>query len=650
MSDRIKKIKVKKADGSMTDYIPIGVDAENVDFDNGYKLNNIVGSINPDESGSIAVQLSKSIKYYDCIADMKADTTLNGGGAARTLGYYEPGDGGGAIYNIVEDDTLIDDGGSVHDLDNGLKAKLVIENNTINIKQLGGENSWKNHKRDIQPYILKYLNIIDTVGKKITLYIPSGFYYSTPCNLSHKIGWDIYGDWPFSAYDFEGTVISSYNDNQDYIFKIGNNEYYTANWSLKNIRFTTVEKQFENKTASDFTVKNVKTCLSLVNTYFAEIDNLFIEHVKGRGITISTSWELYFKLINFRYVDNLAAGNNTDGILYFDRNNNSLSDSPNISATTFENLMFERTLGVLIGSNSYCSFENNKFGVINFENAPWNKNEGTYTGYNKNNVDTEVSYMSMFSLGPDSTFNCTIGEINCNNYCNSFYTLNENNYAYTTLFHYGNKTEIHVICNDIHIGAFKRPIYLIHSYGGIYAYKDSSIIINNIMVFHTTYPLLTRVFSFPCFKVNNMISSAIDNNNYYDKNTFPFYELMTPKSDESGGCIITRENSTELPFNALKLAVIPRDHTTSIRIINQSNNLLIRALIANNHSVTLKFIIGESSSTVTFSGTGKFKNYYVEDIATLLGITEEEVKMSILTIQKETSTDAGIWLDCYRNY
>ena len=102
MSDRIKKIKVKKADGSMTDYIPIGVDAENVDFDNGYKLDNIVGSINPDESGSIATQLSKSIKYYDCVADMKADTTLNGGGAARTLGYYEPGDGGGAIYRIVE--------------------------------------------------------------------------------------------------------------------------------------------------------------------------------------------------------------------------------------------------------------------------------------------------------------------------------------------------------------------------------------------------------------------------------------------------------------------------------------------------------------------------------------------------------------------
>lgn len=102
MSDRIKKIKIKQADGTMSGYYPIGADAQNIDFNNGYNLDNIVGSINPDESGSIATQLSKSIKYYDCVADMKADTTLNGGGAARTLGYYEPGDGGGAIiWSVV---------------------------------------------------------------------------------------------------------------------------------------------------------------------------------------------------------------------------------------------------------------------------------------------------------------------------------------------------------------------------------------------------------------------------------------------------------------------------------------------------------------------------------------------------------------------
>ena len=35
MSDRIKKIKVKKQDGTFSDYIPIGADAENIDTTDG---------------------------------------------------------------------------------------------------------------------------------------------------------------------------------------------------------------------------------------------------------------------------------------------------------------------------------------------------------------------------------------------------------------------------------------------------------------------------------------------------------------------------------------------------------------------------------------------------------------------------------------
>ena len=177
MSDRIKKIKIKQADGTMSGYYPIGADAQNIDFDNGFNLDNIVGSINPDESGNIATQLSKSIKYYDCVADMKADTTLNGGGAARTLGYYEPGDGGGAIYNIVDDSSLVDDGGSVHDLENGLKAKLVT-NGEVNVLSLGVKND---NSIDIS-------SIINTHTQKYNLYFPAGQYkVSNEIYVKHNI-------------------------------------------------------------------------------------------------------------------------------------------------------------------------------------------------------------------------------------------------------------------------------------------------------------------------------------------------------------------------------------------------------------------------------------------------------------------------------
>lgn len=211
MSDRIKKIKVKKVDGSMTDYIPIGVNAENVDFDNGFNLDNIIGSINPNESGNIATQLSKSIKYYDCVADMKADTTLNSRGTARTLGYYEPGDGGGALYQIIDAtaadfNTLTDDGGSVHDLENNLKAKLIIED-SINVHWFGAKgdgitDDWqaiqncflyiKNNLTDIENKFLIYFNPSKTyyINKTLAIFSNTDFNLNGStllCNKTHAL-------------------------------------------------------------------------------------------------------------------------------------------------------------------------------------------------------------------------------------------------------------------------------------------------------------------------------------------------------------------------------------------------------------------------------------------------------------------------------
>lgn len=126
--DRIKKIKVKKQDGTFSDYIPIGADAENIDTADGE---------------SVQVKLNKKPYYYDTVADMIADTKLKIGDMAITLGYYEPNDGGNGEYQIVNNSELVDDGGSVHSLTNGLKAKLVVIDNIVNVKQFGakGDNS-----------------------------------------------------------------------------------------------------------------------------------------------------------------------------------------------------------------------------------------------------------------------------------------------------------------------------------------------------------------------------------------------------------------------------------------------------------------------------------------------------------------------------
>ena len=68
----------------------------------------------------------KAVRSYETVALMKADTKLKEGYHVKTKGYYEANDGGHGEYVIVDDDTLVDDGGLIHVLTNGLRAKLII--------------------------------------------------------------------------------------------------------------------------------------------------------------------------------------------------------------------------------------------------------------------------------------------------------------------------------------------------------------------------------------------------------------------------------------------------------------------------------------------------------------------------------------------
>ena len=122
MSDRIKKIKIKQSDGTFSDYIPIGADAKNIDTTRGE---------------SVQSAIDKTARYYNSIAEMKLDDNIQIGDTCITLGYYEVNDGGGATYKIIDASSLEDDGGSIHELNNGLKAELVIKDNKVMPEQFG---------------------------------------------------------------------------------------------------------------------------------------------------------------------------------------------------------------------------------------------------------------------------------------------------------------------------------------------------------------------------------------------------------------------------------------------------------------------------------------------------------------------------------
>lgn len=76
---------------------------------------------------------------FNNVKTMKQDRTLMGKMVAITLGYYQPNDGGGAMYVIRgKTDSDTDDEGSIIVLDNGNVAELIVEN-AVNVKQFGAK-------------------------------------------------------------------------------------------------------------------------------------------------------------------------------------------------------------------------------------------------------------------------------------------------------------------------------------------------------------------------------------------------------------------------------------------------------------------------------------------------------------------------------
>lgn len=120
MADLIKKIKIKKQDGTFTDYIPIGAEASNVNTEDGLSVEN---------------KLKKKPYYFDTVADMKAATYLKNGDMAITSGYYEINDGGEAEYKIVQSSDIY-----VENLNNNLKAELIIRGEWNNVLKFGIKN------------------------------------------------------------------------------------------------------------------------------------------------------------------------------------------------------------------------------------------------------------------------------------------------------------------------------------------------------------------------------------------------------------------------------------------------------------------------------------------------------------------------------
>lgn len=135
------------------------------------------------ESGELAEIIAQFLNTnvvfaFDSISDLKLAENLVDGSFVQTYGYYNVNDGGCAKYKVrqVTNQDVPDDMFVIALHDTNLVAELLIENNRINVKQMGMKGDNQTDETE------KFQHIIDTVPNGTTIYIPIGQYI-----LSDKI-------------------------------------------------------------------------------------------------------------------------------------------------------------------------------------------------------------------------------------------------------------------------------------------------------------------------------------------------------------------------------------------------------------------------------------------------------------------------------
>lgn len=192
---------------------------------------------------------------FDTVADMK-EADLQAGDTCQTLGYYSANDGGAGLYKIVDDSQLVDDGGSIHSLTNGLKAQLII-NSDINLKQLGARTDTT---FDNSPILSNAFKIANKTKKSI--YIPRGNYsVYTDIETQLNSGISIYGDTSGSGFNENKSTIMDYRTTENYLIEPVKNG--VLGFTVQNINFTSTNRENGNK------------CINLNNTddYLTTIQN-----------------------------------------------------------------------------------------------------------------------------------------------------------------------------------------------------------------------------------------------------------------------------------------------------------------------------------------------------------------------------------------
>lgn len=598
---------------------------------------------------------TNTTRVYNTHQDMINDTTLVNNQKAKTLGYYSINDGGEGDYYIVDNEPT---NSYYETTSNGKYAILIAKNDTINLKQLGGkEIDNDGTKYDNTPYINKYLNFVKNSNKKYKLFIPSGIWcFSEVTFPSASNGIYIYGVNNFNLdYASKGTIITSYNDNQNYLWATSiSSSNGVTNFNIENLLFSSADYQFNNtnKVWEVTHIKNIGTCLNIINSGFGIIDNLAFEQINGNALKISSSWEIYYKLLFFRFINALS----TDGVMIIDNVSEYHStDGFGTNASSFDNIMFEAVHGDLIKIKSGSIFGNSNFKNINFEDFRYTLN-GTYTNAesNTNTHDGTFTINSIFNIEDNAyLLPIYIENIELNNFAKNIYAINNNKYIYDTIINLGSNIKGIITINNVNCHGMYKNLNIISNYPEKQMAPTFKFTINNINCTGKNTDDISAIFDVYGFKKINSgnvnlnfdtTDSATSSTDNRFNTIIPFYSIAYINANLNKGFLYYDSECN----NKLKLAVSPKNADVSgdslySTFIKSGNTIKLRAKIPLNE--TYKFIINDRThnGVLTVTGSGNYEMYTID-------ITNLEFGKECRFLKSPDSTTDNVYLDWFIMY
>ena len=593
---------------------------------------------------------STAIFAYNSIADMKSSENLIAGSYARTIGYYTANDGGGATYKIreVTNEDVEDDAFIIAMADNNLVAELVIENNTVNIRQLGGKSmASDNVKTDVATCFAKYEAYSSSHMNRIKLYIPSGVWYCSGYQFTHNTGFEIFGDQNFSNSTIAGTILSSYNDNQDYILKFGGNATRCNNCVIKNITFSSFDLTWDGEYYNYTTSKNITSALVLWYSCYDQLDNVFFTYVTGNALNIRSCWECHFGTLNFRQVSSYV-----DGIITFDTADTSLVAGADCSANDFDYIMFEANHGHLIEGKYQSGLKNTHFGTINFETNHYVLTDEVYKSFNADDIsDYDPDTATHFAIFKGGA-RIVVDSIEMMNLARWYWTHDNATYTYdlvidpdTNKSGYNGGSLILMNINNIMTEGQLKNADLINN--KFYISRESTLNVGSVLN-RTEFDLIPNISGGFMINIETPMfgTEAPTGRNTHMSGMFtPFYKTVIRNigSSVKEGIIYYDADSSNEP----KLVVKPYNDTNlnheQMTFLMGSQTLLVRAKIPNGVSVDLYFRNKDYVSSVTLTetlvGDGSYKNYTID--CSSLGVAGENVSLRLANGQtgKDISLD-----------